>query len=554
MSELVPVSAGDRLASETAGRAGMLGAVNARRSFVSRLAGAAAGTLLGPRHAAALIRDDAARPAATHGAIAGDVTGDRAIVWSRTDRPARMVVEWSTRESFTDARRVVGPAALPETGFTARVDLLGLPPDQKIVYRVVFQDLSDLRSWSLPAAGRFRSAASPRAASRDVRLAWSADTVGQGWGIDLARGGLRAYETLRRLEPDLFVHCGDTIYADNPLAERVALDDGSLWRNLVTPAKSKVAETLEEFRGNYLYNLLDENVRRFNAEVAQVVLWDDHEVLNNWYPTEILDDSRYTEKSVAVLAARAKRAFLEHNPIRYAADDLERVYRRIPYGPLLDVFAIDMRSERAANSPNTQPVAGPETALLGRAQLDWLKQGLARSGAAWKVVASDMPLGLVVGDGPTNFEAVANGDGGPPLGRELEIAELLRFLRIERVRNVVWITGDVHYAAAHHYHPERARFADFDPFWEFVAGPLHAGTFGPALLDPTFGPAVRFLGIPQGMKPNRPPSEGLQFAGTLDIDHRTSALTARLHDAAGRVLYSVELPAEPSLSERERRS
>ena len=57
-----------------------------------------------------------------------------------------------------------------------------------------------------------------------------------------------------------------------------------------------------------------------------------------------------------------------------------------------------------------------------------------------------MPLGLVVTDGPAHFEAVANGDGGPPLGRELEIADLLRFLRSERVRNVVWITGDVHYA------------------------------------------------------------------------------------------------------------
>ena len=65
---------------------------------------------------------------------------------------------------------------------------------------------------------------------------------------------------------------------------------------------------------------------------------------------------------------------------------------------------------------------------------------------------------------------------------------------------------------------------------------------------------MRFLGIPAGMKPNRPPSEGLQFFGTLDVDHRTSALTARLHDVAGRVLYAVELPAEPSLSARARRS
>jgi alkaline phosphatase D len=446
------------------------------------------------------------------------------------------------------------------------VDLAGLPPDQTIVYRVLFQDLSDLATWSLPVAGRFRSAPAPApgaallpapgavpplpVATRGVRIAWSADTVGQGWGIDQARGGLRTYETLRRLEPDVFVHCGDTVYADNPLVAEVPLEDGSVWRNLVTPAKAKVAETLEEFRGNYLYNLLDENARRFNAEVAQVVLWDDHEVRNNWYPTQVLDDPRYTEKSVALLAARAKRAFLEHNPIRPGLADSERVFRSIALGPLVEIFAIDMRSYRAANSANVQAQAGPETALLGPGQLHWLKESLLSSRALWKVVASDMPLGLVVRDGPERFEAVANGEPGAPLGRELEIAELLSFLRAQAVRNVVWITGDVHYAAAHHYDPERApRFHDFDPFWEFVAGPLHAGTFGPAALDPTFGPAVRFLGIPEGMKPNRPPSEGLQFAGTLDIDHKSGVLTARLHDVAGRVLYSVELP--PSAASRD---
>ena len=85
-----------------------------------------------------------------------------------------------------------------------------------------------------------------------------------------------------------------------------------------------------------------------------------------------------------------------------------------------------------------------------------------------------MPLGLVVRDG-TLFEAVANDDPGAPLGRELEIADLLRYIRAQNIRNVVWITGDVHYCAAHHYDPSRAVFTDFSPFWEFVAGPLNAG-------------------------------------------------------------------------------
>jgi alkaline phosphatase D len=327
----------------------------------------------------------------------------------------------------------------------------------------------------------------------------------------------------------------------------VTLDDGTLWRNVVTPAKSKVAETLDEFRGNHLYNLTDENVRRFNAEVPWVALWDDHEVLDNWYPTEILPEKdRHAEKRVAVLAARAKQAFYEHYPIRATPPETRRVYRSLPYGPSVEIFALDMRTYRGANSPSRQPALAPESAILAEAQRTWLKTALRRSRATWKVIASDMPLGLVVTDGPTDFEAVANGDPGGPLGRELEIADLLSFLKRERVRNVVWITGDVHYAAAHHYDPARARFAGFDPFWEFVAGPLHAGTFGPGVLDPTFGPEVRFVGIPPGMKPNRPPSAGFQFFGTLRVDGRTQVMTASLHDLSGKAVYSVELPPSRS--------
>jgi alkaline phosphatase D len=178
---------------------------------------------------------------------------------------------------------------------------------------------------------------------------------------------------------------------------------------------------------------------------------------------------------------------------------------------------------------------------MGPSQLQWLKQRLAASRARWKVIASDLPIGLVVRDAPSFYEAVANADDGPPLGRELEIADLLRFIRDRRIANVVWITADVHYCAAHRYDPSRARFTEFDPFWEFVAGPLHAGTFAPNDLDGTFGPEVKFTGVPPGLKPNRPPSDGLQFFGTLRIDAKTQAMTVRLHDLSGRSLFSVEL-------------
>ena len=504
-----------------------------RRAFLSNLTRTAGGVLVASG-APAIVRAQSARPSSEWGTAVGDVTADRALVWSRTDRPARLLVEYATSPSFRDARRVRGSAALDFTGFTARVDLQGLPPGQTITYRVTFESLVDRGLLSEPVIGSFRTPPSDR---KEVTFAWGGDTVGQGWGIDLARGGMTIYESLRRAGPDFFIHSGDTIYPDNPLLPEVTLDDGTVWRNVVTEAKSKVAETLDEFRGNYVYNLLDEHLRRFQAEVPLVVQWDDHEVLNNWYPGEILDDPRYTEKSVDLLAARARRAFLEFQPIRHEGSDEERIFRTVRFGPLVEVFVLDMRSYRGPNTRADQPGAP----FLGEEQLLWLVDRMRGSTATWKIVASDMPIGLVVRDQPEGFEAVANGNG-PPKGREEEIARLLRSLRDARVRNVVWLTTDVHHAAALHYHPDRAQFREFHPFREYVAGPLHAGTFGPPPLDDTFGPDRVFVSVPENLKPNRPPSEGLQFFGLLRATERTLCVT--LHNRSGARLHEEVLELE----------
>jgi alkaline phosphatase D len=493
----------------------------------------------GSAGAAAIVVSEKRRPALPSGVMSGDVSGDRAIVWSRTDRPARMLVEWSTTESFQNVRRLRGPATNDAADYTARVDLTGLAPGQRIFYRVQFEDLTDARNLSVAATGNFLSA--PREA-RDISFAWSADTVGQGWGINREWGGLRMYETMRRARPDFFIHTGDTIYADSPEPSEMRLPDGTVWKNVVTPAKSKVAETLDEFRGNYTYNMLDDNVRRFNAEVPQIVLWDDHEVKNNWYPGMSLEgDERYAEKNSRVLAANARRAFLEYSPIRLSTSAVPPIYRSCSYGPLLDVFAIDLRTYRGPNTSNRQTAPNAETVHAGAQQLTWLKRALRSSTATWKVIASDLPIGLIVRDGATAFEAIANADGGTPLGRELEIADLLRFMKRERIRNVIWVTGDVHYAAAHHYDPERAQFKEFDRFWEFVAGPLHAGTFGPSELDGTFGPEARFSSVERGAPGNRPPSAGFQFFGLTRISARTRVMTVELRNLAGETVYALDL-------------
>ena len=148
-------------------------------------------------------------------------------MWSRTDRPARMIVRYATTPGLADVRiRRSAPTGITED-FTARVDLSGLPSGQRIFYEVRFETRSG--ELSEPVTGSFST---PARSPRPLTLVWGGDTAGQGWGIDTSRGGMRIYEAMRRREPDLFVHSGDLIYADGPIAPSVRLDDGTEWRNL----------------------------------------------------------------------------------------------------------------------------------------------------------------------------------------------------------------------------------------------------------------------------------------------------------------------------------
>ncbi|WP_163647723.1 alkaline phosphatase D family protein [Modicisalibacter sp. 'Wilcox'] len=505
-----------------------------RRDFLARGSrlglGVLGGSLLG---APAIVMAEARRPQVVSGAMSGDMLDDRAMLWGQADRPARMWLEVADNPEFRGARTLPSLDVLPDTDLIGKVDATGLGGRDTLHYRLRFAALGDERAVSEPVTGRLRL---PPRQPRDVRFVWSGDVVGQGWGIDESRGGMRIFETMRRQQPDFFIHSGDSVYADGPLEETVDLGGGELWRNRVTPAKRKVAETLAEYRGQHAYNRLDVNYRRFTAEVPMLAQWDDHATLNNWYPGEILDDPRYTETNVSLLAARARRAFLEYAPIRLAPDAPQRIYRRFAYGPGLEVFMLDMRSYRGPNSHNRQDTASDDTAFLGETQFAWLRRALRESTATWKVIAADMPIGLNVPDGD-NFDAVANGDDGQPLGRELELARLLKAIRDDGIRNVVWLTADVHYTAAHHYAPERAAFRQFAPFWEFVTGPLNAGTYGPNTLDATFGPEVVFSKAPPDGQSNLPPSAGYQFFGQVDLDGESEALTVTLKDMDGTALY-----------------
>ncbi len=505
------------------------------------LAGISASAVVACAPAPAVIRSEVSGPGIFDGVFAGDVGEDWAMVWGRSDRPAQMVVEWSAAGRRGE---ILGPVVGEDSSFTGVTRLLDLPSGAAVDYAVRFVEVHG-RGASAPRSGHLRTAPRER---RAIELLWGGDTCGQGFGVGEPEGphevgsvGMRTYASMAAHSPDLMIHCGDLIYADNPIPSAVRLPDGTVWRNLTAPDRGKVAESLEEFRAAYRYNFLDRSFSEFHRGVATIFAWDDHEVLNNWYPGEVLlDDMRYRERRVDVLAQRAKQAFREHTAIAGPS-----IHRQIRYGPLLDLFVVDMRSFRGPNTPGREVRAGSTTRFMGGEQLAWLAEGLRSSRAQWKIIVADMPLGLVVADGRA-IEALANGVEGPPRGRELELASLLGQLRRDGVGNIVWVTADVHYTAAHRYDPSAARFGDFDPFWEFVSGPLHAGTFGPNELDPTFGPELRYIKAPPPGEGNLPPSAGYQFFGQIEIA-ASGVLKVTLRDREDRALWSIDLPPDERL-------
>ena len=292
------------------------------------------------------------------------------VIWSRSDRPSRMVVEWSTSPAFTSPRRVLGPAATEGGDLIAKVALEGLPSSTRIHYRVRFEAerASDWLAGALStpdALGDTARASSPS----DVVFAWSGDTNGQGWGIDPARGGMPAFTALLDRAPDFFISCGDAIYADNPIPPEIELPGGGTWKNLVTPAKSHIAETLDDFRGAHLYPRLSREVRALSAAVPAFNIWDDHEVRNNWFPGEVVVEPARREPRMSVIAEHARQAMLEHWPTLV---DPSRMYRSVRWGPLLEVFFLDGRSFRTPNHPVPRdggvPRSGAARVARGRAR------------------------------------------------------------------------------------------------------------------------------------------------------------------------------------------
>lgn len=389
------------------------------------------------------------------GIAVGDVTGESALLWLRTDGPMAVQVEWAPVSAWDTlsklATAVVPVARTPlmttgsETDFTLTISIEGLAPATR--YRsYVFVGPKGYEGTQtevrIAAQGEFTTL--PDAKSQaPLTFAWSGDLGGQG-RCRRGAAGYPIFDVMRAQHLDFFLLLGDSIYADD-VCPSPPNEPGADFR----------ATTLAEYRARHRDQRGAEALRRLLGDIPVYAIWDDHEVQNNF--------SGPFESRMPI----GRQALREYWPIRTAPEDPNRLYRTVRAGADLELFILDTRQYRSPNADQD----GPAKTMLGEKQLQWLLKGLTETTATWKVIVTSVPLSISKGGGasvPGN-DGWAGGTDGTGFERERQV--IVDHILDRNLKNVVFLGGDVHYVQANAYDPNGDGIPDFH---EFVVGPLSA--------------------------------------------------------------------------------
>jgi alkaline phosphatase D len=427
-----------------------------------------------------------AAPAAAPSALLVTVTEVRpsaAILWARAGQAGEVSVEVGTADG--DAVRRLTREAGTADDLVVRLPLEGLTPATRHRYRV--------SQGGERVEGEFTTAPPPEVPAR-VTFLWSGDLGGGGFCRSLD-GGYRIFRAMARHPADFFLFVGDTIYADAPCNKPDTV-----------PGADFRATSLAEYRARHRYNREDPAFQDFLRRTPVFAIWDDHEVRN--------DFAGPTEPRMAV----GRQAFLDYWPVA-AGDDPHRLYRRVRWGRLLEVFILDTRQYR---SDNRLP-DGPGKTMLGAAQRRWLLDAVPASTATWKVVVSSVPLAIPTGrterrDSWTNSNVLGLAPESGT-GFVTERDGILRHFRGRDVKNLVFVAADVHHAEVIRHQPDGPW-----AFHELIAGPLSAALGQPRPLDLRLWPRSLFA------------RGGVLSFGEATIE--PAQLTVRIVDDQSHVLFT----------------
>ncbi len=411
-----------------------------RRDVLKMLAvGAAAGVVPPKTYLRMLLAAQTTAETLPNGVAAGDVTPDSAVLWAHSSAPGSITFAYSASTAWFDFlahHRMT--AEVQDTSVPVKVKLSDLHPGMEYTYQITDAAGSSLmgRFVTPPAAGE----------KRGLHFGVTGD-----W-----RGELRPYVSLSNIAErklDFFMLHGDTIYGDVPSIDltRVAqsLADYRIKHNEVLSAR---------YERNYWADI------RASTSVFAVI--DDHEVCNDFAGgAPPSSDSRFDQTGDYInqtqLYRNGLQAFHEYMPINAEVydgtgdprvDGRPKLYRTRTFGSTAAIFVLDARSFRDKEEPQIPPLQAvnpfavvralasmfePGRTMLGKPQLEQFKRDLLaahEAGITWKFVMIPEPIQQMGWFGGVDrWEGYA-----------LERTEVLQFIEDNAIRNVVFVSADVH--------------------------------------------------------------------------------------------------------------
>jgi alkaline phosphatase D len=371
------------------------------------------------------------------GVASGDPDHEGFVLWTRLalqplaedglggmpDRAYPVRWEVAADDRFRGVVRRGTAVARPEAAHSVHVELDGLAPGRDYWYRFRVDD-------HVSPVGRTRTAPHPYAL--DAALAMAFVSCSQ-----FEHGYFTAYRRLAEEHPDLILHLGDYQYEYKKGG--YVIPGGN-----VRDHEGPETETLANYRQRHAQYKADADLQAAHAAAPWAVVWDDHEVDNNW-ADEVPENA---QPNFAARRAAAFQAYYENMPLRRSSVpsgiDMQ-LYRRLRWGRLATFHMLDTRQYRddqgCGDGYKDCPAAiDPNRSITGPEQERWLLDGFRRSSARWDIIGQQV------------FFAQRDNNAGPAkvTSQDAWDGYVASRRRITQgwvdagVRNPVVLTGDVH--------------------------------------------------------------------------------------------------------------
>jgi alkaline phosphatase D len=334
-----------------------------------------------------------------YGVASGDPTTNAVIIWSAVEEANPTASDTLLWQLSTDS--VFGTGALSgqiitdsSKAFTAKTDVTGLQPGTRYYYR--FQSGNRYSALGITYTA-------PTSAGDSVSMALVSCS-------SLFSGYFNAYRRMaEKKELRAIIHVGDYIYDFVDPDEQIRVP-----ANTPSSLASK-----NDWRNQHRLYLQDPDLREARRVLPFIYTWDNHDLERN-------------------SPLRGAQAFAEFAPVRFPDNDPIRIWRKIAYGGLLDIFMIDMN---IYGGKDTFP-SGTKKAV-NDAQFNWLLNGLDSSGAIWKVIGSEKMFSAWDLKQYASF-LPGSGLDGTWSGYTESRDSLLAFVERKNINNLVVGSGDLH--------------------------------------------------------------------------------------------------------------